>query len=241
MHLAFGKRVMLADDMGLGKTVQAIAAAALLRQLNDISCVLVVSPASLKHQWAREIGRFTNLGVQVIGGLPSERRRMYAEHAFFNMINYELVLRDFESIRNMRPDIIILDEAQRIKNWRTKTATAVKRLESPYAFVLTGTPLENHLGELWSMFHFLMPGFLGGLTRFNTLFRNPIEKQGNVLRQEHLRQRIKPFLLRRSKQDVASELPKKPRSSALSPCRASSVICMKASAWRWMPGRTCGT
>jgi len=170
MHLTFGRRALLADDMGLGKTVQAIAAGALLRQLRDIKRVLVVSPASLKHQWAREIQRFTSLSATVIEGNLTSRRNLYQKPGFFNIINYELVLRDEDDLRRLRPDLIILDEAQRIKNWRTKTADAVKRLRSPYAFVLTGTPLENRLDELYSIFQFIDPDILGPLWRFNQRF-----------------------------------------------------------------------
>jgi SNF2 family DNA or RNA helicase len=116
LHLVFGRRAMLADDMGLGKTVQAIAASSLLHQLRDIQRVLVVCPASLKHQWAREIQRFTSFPVNVIQGPLKKRRPLYRQPTFFTVINYELVLRDEEELEHLRPDLIILDEAQRIKN-----------------------------------------------------------------------------------------------------------------------------
>jgi superfamily II DNA or RNA helicase len=215
MHLAFGRRAMLADDMGLGKTVQAIAAAALLRQLRDIRCVLVISPASLKHQWAREVGRFTDLETQVIEGIPDRRRELYAKPAFFNMINYELVLRDEKLIQRMQPDVVILDEAQRIKNWRTKTSTAVKRLKSPYAFVLTGTPLENRLDELYSIFQFLDPRVLGPLWDFNGRYFE-LEPRGKnsykVLgykNLDELRGRIAPYVVRRVRDEVLHDLPER--------------------------------
>jgi SNF2 family DNA or RNA helicase len=215
MHLAFGRRAMLADDMGLGKTVQAIAAAALLRQLRDIKCVLVISPASLKHQWAREVRRFTDLDAQVIEGNPNKRRELYAKPAFFNMINYELVLRDEKLIRRMQPDVIILDEAQRIKNWRAKTSTAVKRLKSPYAFVLTGTPLENRLDELFSIFQFLDPRVLGPLWDFNGRYFE-LEQKGKKSYKvigyknlDELRGRIGPYVLRRVRDEVLQDLPER--------------------------------
>lgn len=116
MHLAFGRRVLLADDMGVGKTIQAIAAAALLQQLRDIQRVLVVTPASLKHQWAREIQRFTSLPVQIIQGNQIDRRNQYRQPVFFNIVNYELALYDQEEIVKQSFDLIVLDEAQRIKN-----------------------------------------------------------------------------------------------------------------------------
>jgi superfamily II DNA or RNA helicase len=215
MHLAFGRRAMLADDMGLGKTVQAIAAAALLRQLRDIRCVLIISPASLKHQWAREVRRFTDLDAQVIEGNPNLRREQYAKPAFFNMINYELVLRDEKLIQRMQPDVIILDEAQRIKNWRSKTSTAVKRLQSPYAFVLTGTPLENRLDELFSIFQFLDPRVLGPLWDFNGRYFELEQKGKNsykVLGYKNLgelRGRIAPYVLRRVRDEVLHDLPER--------------------------------
>ncbi|MBS1253406.1 MAG: Replicative DNA helicase [Anaerolineales bacterium] len=194
-------------------TVQAIAAAVLLRQLRDIQCVLVICPASLKHQWAREVRRFTDLEAQVIEGPPDKRPELYANPAFFNMINYELVLRDVDQIQRMQPDVIILDEAQRIKNWRTKTADTVKRLESPYAFVLTGTPLENRLDELYSIFQFLNPRILGPLWKFNERYFQ-VEPKGKSSYKvlgyknlDELRTRIGPYVLRRVRDEVLDDLP----------------------------------
>ncbi|RME80557.1 MAG: DEAD/DEAH box helicase [Caldilineae bacterium] len=213
MHLAFGRRAMLADDMGLGKTVQAIAAASLLHQLRDIQRVVVVCPASLKHQWAREIRRFTTFPVQVIQGNLMARRQLYRQPAFFSIINYELVRRDIAELQRMKPDLVILDEAQRIKNWRTKTADAVKQLRSPYAFVLTGTPLENRLDELYSVFQFLDPRVLGPLWRFNQEFfqlerrRSGTFKVVGYKNLDRLRERIAPYVLRRTREEVLSDLP----------------------------------
>ena len=170
MHLVFGRRALLADDMGLGKTVQAIAASAMLKELRDIKQVLVICPASLKHQWAREIRRFTSLSVTVIEGKKDERKMLYSDTSFFKIINYELIRFDDEQLYKLQFDLVILDEAQRIKNWRTKTAQMVKRLRSRYAFVLTGTPLENRIDELYSIFQFLDPRILGPLWHFNDRF-----------------------------------------------------------------------
>ena len=202
---------ILADDMGLGKTVQTLAHLLLEKESGRLQrpCLVIV-PTSLVSNWAREARLFApDLKVLILHG--SDR------HVHFEQINshdivittYPLLRRDSDTLQEHDFYTIVLDESQFIKNPRSKTTQVVFTLKATHRLCLTGTPLENHLGELWSMFHFLMPGFLGGLTRFNTLFRNPIEKQGNVVRQEHLRQRIKPFLLRRSKHDVASELPKK--------------------------------
>jgi len=215
LHLTFGRRAMLADDMGLGKTVQAIAACSLLHQLRDIQRVLIISPASLKHQWAREIRRFTSFPVTVIEGRPEERRELYRQLTFFNIVNYELVLRDVEEFERLRPDVIILDEAQRIKNWRTKTADAVKRLRSRYAFVLTGTPLENRLDELYSIFQFLDPKILGPLWRFNQRYfqveRRPSGsyKVLGYKNLDELRHRIGPYVLRRTREEVLHDLPER--------------------------------
>jgi len=215
VHLTFGRRTLLADDMGLGKTIQAIAAAALLKQLRDIEHVLVVCPASLKHQWAREIRRFTSLSVQVIEGNPIQRRQLYRDLQFFNVINYELVRFDEEEIARREFDLVILDEAQRIKNWRTKTADKVKRLRSPYAFVLTGTPLENRLDELYSVFQFIDPTILGPLWRFNQRYyeteRRPSGsyKVLGLQNLDELRHRIAPYVLRRVREEVLLDLPER--------------------------------
>jgi len=213
LHLAFGCRAMLADDMGLGKTVQAIAACALLKQLRDIQKVLVVTPASLKHQWAREIRRFSSLPVTVVQGGLLARRRAYAEPSFFTVVNYELVRRDIEELEGLRANVIILDEAQRIKNWRTKTAGAVKRLRSRYAFVLTGTPLENRLDELYSIFQFLDPRILGPLWHFNDRFYQLEQRPDGSYKVlgyrnlDQLRATIGPYVLRRTREAVLQDLP----------------------------------
>lgn len=150
--LAGTGRALLADDMGLGKTLQAIAAAAWLHEHEGVRRTLIICPASLKHQWAREIERFTGQETQIIQGPAPERGVQYRRPAAFYIINYELILRDLSVINEtLCPDLIIMDEAQRIKNWRTKIAAAVKRIPSRYAFVLSGTPLENRLEDLYSL------------------------------------------------------------------------------------------
>ena len=213
LHLVFGRRAMLADDMGLGKTVQAIAASALLKELRDIHRVLVICPASLKHQWAREIRRFTSLPVTVIEGNLMARRQLYRDNAFFMVFNYEIILRDQEEIERLNPDLIILDEAQRIKNWRTKTATSVKQLNSRYAFVLTGTPMENRIDELYSIFQFIDGRILGPLWHFNDRFfqlqRRPsgTYKVLGYRNLEELRRIISPHVLRRTRDQVLQDLP----------------------------------
>jgi len=215
LHLAFGRRAMLADDMGLGKTVQAIAATALLKEFRDIRCTLVVCPASLKHQWAREIRRFTSIPVSVVEGSLKTRRQLYREPVFFMVLNYEIVLRDLEEIEHLRPDLIILDEAQRIKNWRTKTATAVKRLRSRHAFVLTGTPLENRIDELYSIFQFIDARILGPLWHFNDRFYQLEKRPTGTYKVlgyknlDELRATVAPCTLRRTREQVLQDLPER--------------------------------
>jgi SNF2 family DNA or RNA helicase len=151
LHLAFTERALLADEMGLGKTIQAIAACALLHRLGQACRVLIVTPASLKTEWEEQIRRFTDLSYQLVFGSRRERLKAYtissldpATNAFFTIVNYEQMLADaLEVNARLRPDIVVLDEAQRIKNWSTKTAQAVKGLRSRYAFVLTGTQQEQ--------------------------------------------------------------------------------------------------
>lgn len=210
LHLAFGERALLADEMGLGKTVQAIAACELLRRVRGISRVLVVLPASLKAEWEDQIARFTDLSVTVVSGPRPERLRLYAAKTFFILVNYEQALIDRHDInRIVGADIVILDEAQRIKNWQTKTAQAVKELRSPYAFVLTGTPLENRIDEVYSIVQYLDPRLLGPLFRFNRDFY-VLDERGRPIDYKNLaelRARLAPVMLRRRKDDVEDQLP----------------------------------
>ena len=210
LHLAFGERALLADDMGLGKTVQAIAACALLRELRGVERVLVVSPASLKAEWEEQIAIFSDLPSTVVFGGPLARRAAYARHTFFTLCNYEQVVADGEDLlATLRPDVVILDEAQRIKNWQTKTAMAVKKLESRYAFVLTGTPLENRIDEIYSIVQFLDSDLLGPLFRFNREFYE-LDERGRALgyrNLDELAERVSSVMLRRRKEDVEKQLP----------------------------------
>ncbi|HEV7668740.1 MAG TPA: DEAD/DEAH box helicase [Thermoanaerobaculia bacterium] len=210
LHLAFTERALLGDEMGLGKTVQAVAACELLRQLRGIERVLVVCPASLKAEWEEQIAKFTGLPSRLIYGPRAERLRQYREGAFFYLTNYEQVVVDGPDIqRLLAPDVVILDEAQRIKNWQTKTAQAVKQLQSPYAFVLTGTPIENRIDDIYSIAQFLDPGLFGPLFRFNRDFYE-LDDRGRAVGYKNLgelHRRLKPILLRRRKEEVETELP----------------------------------
>ncbi|NCC52619.1 MAG: DEAD/DEAH box helicase [Spartobacteria bacterium] len=210
LHLAFTERAMLADEMGLGKTVQAVAACALLQRLNKAQRVLVVAPASLKTEWEEQIRMFTELPYQLIFGGRKSRLYAYEHPTFFSIVNYEQVVRDVAEINALlKPDIVILDEAQRIKNWPTKTAQAIKRVQSRYAFVLTGTPIENRLDELYSIINFIDPALFGPLFRFNREYYLLDERgrPAGYCNLVHLHKRIAPVVLRRRKSDVEDQLP----------------------------------
>jgi hypothetical protein len=208
--LAGRGRAMLADDMGLGKTLQAIAAATLLQDEEGVRRTLIVCPASLKHQWARELARFTGQQAVVVQGRRAEREELYGIRAPFTIANYELVLRDHDAIqRRLSPDLLILDEGQRIKNWRTKTASSVKALETRFAFVLTGTPLENRLEDLYSLMQVVDPRVLGPLWSFLLEF-HVVDPAGRVLGYRNLselRRRLASVMLRRDRRLVADQLP----------------------------------
>ncbi|HKL20424.1 MAG TPA: DEAD/DEAH box helicase, partial [Tichowtungia sp.] len=210
LHLAFTERALLADEMGLGKTIQAVAACALLHRLGQAKRVLVVSPASLKSEWEEQIAKFTDLGSQVVFGIPEKRWKIYENGPFFTLVNYEQVMRDFNEINErMKPDVIVLDEAQRIKNWSTKTAQAVKKLQSRYAFVLTGTPIENRIDDLYSIVNFIDPARLGSLFRFNREYYD-FDDRGRPAEYKNLdrlHERVRPLMVRRRKADVETELP----------------------------------
>ncbi|AGA33388.1 SNF2-related protein [Thioalkalivibrio nitratireducens DSM 14787] len=210
--LAGRGRALLADDMGLGKTLQAIASAYWMRQHDGVERVLVVCPASLKLQWAREIEKFTGLEAQVVQGPVDTRGAQYRNPSPFHVVNYELVMRDLPVINDtLRPDLLILDEAQRIKNWRTKIASAVKRVQSRYAFVLTGTPLENRLEDLYSLMQVIDSRVLGPLWRYLVDF-HVTDDRGKVLGYRNLselRRRLRPVMLRRDRSLVRDQLPER--------------------------------
>jgi hypothetical protein len=159
-------RAVLADDMGLGKTIQGIGVAELLSRDADISKVLVICPASLKSQWRIEIMRFVERSCQLILGSAKDRALQYDNDCFFTICNYEQVLRDILAIEKVKWDLIIIDEAQRIKNWEAKTSRTIKALKSPFALALSGTPLENRLEDLYSVVEFIDDRRLGPAFRF---------------------------------------------------------------------------
>ena len=208
-------RAILADDMGLGKTIQGVGAAEILAREAGIGRVLVVCPASLKSQWRNEIHRFSDRSVQLVTGTAAERTRQYDNESFFTVCNYEQVLRDILAIERIRWDLIILDEGQRIKNWESKTARVVKGLRSPFALVLSGTPLENRLDELYSVVQFVDDRRLSPAFRFFHRHR-VVDENGKVLgykNLDQLRENLRPILLRRTRESVLQQLP--PRTTEI--------------------------
>jgi SNF2 family DNA or RNA helicase len=202
---------LLADDMGLGKTLQTLAHILCEQQAGRLrQPALIVMPTSLIPNWQDEAARFTpQLRVLALHG--PKRRALFKQIGEHDIIltTYALLPRDLKALNAHSYRLLILDEAQNIKNPRSKAALAAGQIQAGQRLCLTGTPLENHLGELWSLFNFLMPGWLGDSKSFVRDYRTPIEKQGNALRLAHLSGRIKPFVLRRSKEQVARELPPK--------------------------------
>jgi SNF2 family DNA or RNA helicase len=191
--------------------VQAIAAAEILARLGCVERVLVACPTSLKHQWQREIERFTGRPSVIVEGFLGERERRYAAESFFKITNYDVIHTDLEAIRRWRPDLVILDEAQRIKNWRTRTAKSVKQLEFDYAFVLTGTPLENRLEELYSIVEFVDRHRLGPMFRFLAEHQH-LDENGRVVGYRNLSRisaTLEPILVRRHKDTVLKDLPER--------------------------------
>lgn len=204
-------RAILADDMGLGKTMQGVGTAELLAREAEIRKVLIICPASLKSQWRSEIQRFCDRDVQLIHGAAAERQTQYGNDCFFTVCNYEQVLRDILAIERNPSDLIILDEGQRIKNWESKTSRVVKSLRSRFALVLSGTPLENRLDDLYSIVQFVDDRRLGPGFRFFNKHRVADEK-GKVLGYKNLgelRETLKPILLRRTRESVQLELPER--------------------------------
>ncbi|MEM9694238.1 MAG: DEAD/DEAH box helicase, partial [Myxococcota bacterium] len=206
-------RLLLGDDMGLGKTTQAIASCHALFRAKLIRRGLVIVPASLKWQWEREWRATTDAPIGVVEGSPEERRARYeALDRGFLILNYELLLRDAPSLRELNADLVVLDEAQRIKNWATKTASAVKALRAPYRLVLTGTPLENRLEELASIYDWVDDLALEPKWRLNPhhLLTHGAGGQGEVAGARNLdtlRARMEPTFLRRVRRNVLRQLP----------------------------------
>ena len=204
-------RCLIGDEMGLGKTIQAIAAAEILARHLGVARVLVICPTSLKHQWEREISNFSERSTRVIQGLRVRRQELFSEEAFFKITNYDTVHRDLDLISSWSPDLVILDEAQRIKNWNTRAARSVKKVVAPYAIVLTGTPLENRLEELVSIVEFVDRHRLGPAFRF-LANHQMLDDFGKVIGYGNLDAigtTLKPVLIRRRKDQVLKQLPER--------------------------------
>lgn len=205
-------RALIADDMGLGKTVQAIAAAEIFAREFGVRKVLIVCPTSLKHQWKDEIQKFCGRSAAVAEGAIPGRREVYRCEAFFVVVNYDVVFRDIDFINQMSPDLVIIDEAQRIKNWKTRTARSVKSIQSPYAIVLTGTPLENRLEELHSIVGFVDRFRLGPLFRFLGNHQQTDAETGKVVGYRDLKsigRTLESILIRRTRSEVLLQLPER--------------------------------
>lgn len=209
LFAATAGRCLIGDEMGLGKTVQAITAAEILARHASVERVLIVCPTSLKYQWEREIERFTGRPTEVISGLYPARQAGYQTPTFFKITNYDVVQRDLDLIDEWSPDLVILDEAQRIKNWNTRTAKVVKKIAAPLAIVLTGTPLENRLEDLVSLMEFVDQHRLGPI--YKLLSEHQIvDEAGRTIgyqRLDQLGQSLQPVLIRRRKAEVLSQLP----------------------------------
>ena len=206
---------ILADEMGLGKTVQALAYMQAM-VLEDVQAgrpprcrpTLVVCPTSLVFNWLAEAARYTpRLRVLELHGPRRQERFAQVAHSDLVVTSYALIRRDAELYENMEFDTVVLDEAQHIKNRQTQNALAVKGVRASHRFVLTGTPLENSILDLWSIFDFLMPGYLGPAAEFRERYEQPITRERDPAAQNRLARRVRPFLLRRLKREVAPDLP----------------------------------
>ncbi len=212
-------KCLIADDMGLGKTIQAIAVAELLKKEMKIGRVMVICPTSLKYQWKNEIEKFTGNSVLVIEGLINKRVVQYEHEAFYKIVSYHTAVNDIEYINNSSPDLVILDEAQRIKNYKTKISQSIKKLLSEYKIVLTGTPIENKLEELYSIMQFVNPFKLGPFYRYLEEYRI-LGDNGKVIGYRNLNEigkTLSNVMIRRKKKDVLLQLPERMDKNLLVP------------------------
>ncbi|QLQ24274.1 MAG: DEAD/DEAH box helicase family protein [Dechloromonas sp.] len=212
-------RALIGDEMGLGKTIQAIAAAEILARHFGVTRVLVVCPTSLKYQWQSEILRFSGRDSRVIGGGRVQREKEHAAEDFCKITNYEKLSRDLDLIAAWAPELVIVDEAQRVKNWNTVAARALKRIDSPYAVVLTGTPLENKLEELISIVQFVDQHRLG--PTWKLLHKHQVKDDGGRVTGyrdlEQIGETLAPVMIRRRKSEVLLQLPERTDQNLLVP------------------------
>jgi len=222
-------RALIGDDMGLGKTIQAIAATEILARHFGVAKVLVICPTSLKYQWQSEITRFSGrqvAAVHVISGGRTQRQTEYSLDNFCKITNYEKLKSDLDLIAAWGPDLVIVDEAQRVKNWNTIAARALKRIDSPYAIVLTGTPLENKLEELISIVQFVDQHRLGPTWRL--LHEHQVKDEaGRVTGYtglEKIGQTLSPIMIRRRKSEVLRQLPSRTDQNLLVPMTGMQMM-----------------
>lgn len=202
---------ILADDMGLGKTVQVLSFISACKDRIAGPC-LVVAPTSLVYNWQQEAKRFTpDLKTVVVDGTPAKRSEIIEKLKDYDIVitSYSLLKRDIDLYKGLEFSVCVVDEAQHIKNPQSLSKEAVSRINAKCCFALTGTPIENNLSELWSIFDFVLPGYLGTHTRFSERFEKPIVRQNDEKALKLLQKMITPFVLRRLKKDVLSELPEK--------------------------------
>ena len=203
---------ILADDMGLGKTLQVISVLLAAKEEEKKGTSLIVCPASLVYNWGEEFSRFApKLKVALILGSQEERRQLIVEAEKYDVLvtSYDLLKRDISNYEDILFQYEVIDEAQYIKNHTTEAAKAVKIISAKCRYALTGTPIENRLSELWSIFDYLMPGFLYSYDAFKREFENPIVKNDDQGAMERLQKMVHPFILRRLKEDVLKDLPDK--------------------------------
>ncbi|MBI5660262.1 MAG: DEAD/DEAH box helicase [Nitrosomonadales bacterium] len=219
-------RVLIGDEMGLGKTIQAIAAAEILARHFGVSRVLVICPTSLKYQWQSEIARFAGRESRVLAGGRAQRQKEYAEDDFCKITNYEKLKPDLDLIAAWAPELVIVDEAQRVKNWNTIAAKALKRIDSPYAIVLTGTPLENKLEELISIVQFVDRHRLG--PTWKLLHEHQLKDEaGRVTGYtglEKIGETLAPVMIRRRKSEVLQQLPERTDQNLLVPMTEMQMV-----------------
>lgn len=209
---SYGFGGILADEMGLGKTVQMIAFISAQRENNALMPSLVVCPASLIYNWAEEFRKFApRLDVCLVEGTKSEREKIISSIGSYDVAvtSYDLLKRDINQYEDISFDVEVIDEAQYIKNQGTAAAKSVKLIKSNVRFALTGTPIENRLSELWSIFDYLMPGLLYEYSYFSSTIETPVVKYSDDFARERLRRMVSPFILRRKKSDVLKDLPDK--------------------------------
>jgi len=219
-------RALIGDEMGLGKTIQAIAVAEILQRHFDVSKVLVICPTSLKYQWQQEIKRFSGRDARVIAGGRAQRQKDYAQDDGCKITNYEKLQPDLDLIAAWSPELVIVDEAQRVKNWNTIAARALKRIDSAYAVVLTGTPLENKLEELISIVQFVDQHRLG--PTWKLLHKHQVKDDGGRVigytSLEEVGQTLTPIMIRRRKSEVLTQLPERTDQNLLVPMTEPQML-----------------